>query len=100
MEIDTGDDLAYLDDETDEDFVPPSKRHSPRRSLKPSNDVTMKRSAGKSTPKLATGKYVEEKGFKFDCTGGGRGVIQRTKNIKLIVIYSSGCGRKFGRSRC
>ena len=71
MEMDTGDDLAYLDDETDEDFVPPSKRHLPRRSLKPSSGVTMKRSMGKSTPKPATGKYAEEEGFKFVCTFWG-----------------------------
>ena len=59
--MDTGDDLAYVDDEMDEDFVPPSKRHSPRRSLKPSSDVSMKHNADKSVSKSATGKSSRKK---------------------------------------
>ena len=67
--MDAEDDLAYVDDEMDEDFVPPNKRRSPRGSLKPSSLVSLKRSEDNSTPKPATGKYVQGEGFKFDSFG-------------------------------
>ena len=71
MEVDAGEDLAYIDDEMDEDFVPPSKRHSPRRSLKPSSGVSMKRSEDNSTPKPATGTSREKDSSSSLAEGGG-----------------------------